>query len=215
MPPVEPFLWDGKRMRELGTLGGAYGQVWGLNSRDQVIGDSSTADAPAACVYADLGCHAFLWERGIFRDLGTLGGTFSFPIVINEEGEVVGAANTSNDETVRAVRWRNGVIEDLGGVDGDPCSFAWGLNNRGQVVGISVPMCDLSLAPRAFLLEDGEMIDLNTRIPADSNFQLVYAEAINERGEIAGIQPLPGSFSGGCRIAGPCVRAHPLRPERN
>lgn len=61
-PPVEPFLWDGKRMRELGTLGGAYGQVWGLNSRDQVIGDSSTADAPAACVYADLGCHAFLWD---------------------------------------------------------------------------------------------------------------------------------------------------------
>ncbi len=192
MPPVEPFLWDGRKMRDLGTLGGAYGQVLGLNNRDQVIGDSSTADTPGACLIADLGCHAFLWERGVLKDLGTLGGTFSIPIVVNEKGDVVGAANTSNDETVRAVRWRNGAIHDLGGVEGDPCSWAWGQNNKGQIVGISVPMCDLSLAPRAFLWEDGEMIDLRTRIPADSNFQLVYAEAINERGEITGIGVPPG-----------------------
>jgi hypothetical protein len=31
------------------------------------------------------------------------------------------------------------------------------------------------------------MIDVNARIPADSNFQLAYGEAINERGEITGI----------------------------
>jgi len=128
----------------------------------------------------------------VLKDLGTLGGTFSIPIVVNEKGDVVGAANTSNDETVRAVRWRNGAIHDLGGVEGDPCSWSWGQNNKGQIVGISVPMCDLSLAPRAFLWEDGEMIDLRTRIPADSNFQLVYAEAINERGEITGIGVPPG-----------------------
>lgn len=212
MPPVEPFLWDGRETRGLGSLGGAYGQVWGLNNRDQVIGNSSTADAPGACQFVQLGCHAFLWERGVLKDLGTLGGTFSFPIVINEEGDVAGAANTANDATVRAVRWRNGVIKDLGGVGSDACSFAWGENNKGQIVGISVPMCDLALAPRAFLWEDGEMIDLNSKIPSDSNFQLVYAEAINERGEITGIGVPHGISPGDVESSGhafvlvPCDR---------
>lgn len=192
IPPVEPFLWEARRMHHIGTLGGVWGAVNGMNSNDYVIGTSSTADAPGACLNVDLGCHAFLWKKGRIRDLGTLGGTFAIPTMLNGEGDVVGGANTFNDDTVRAVLWRNGTIHDLGGVDGDPCSLAWGQNNRGQVVGISVPMCDLSLAPRAFLWEHGEMIDLNTRIVGDANFQLIYAEAINDSGEITGIGVPPG-----------------------
>ena len=212
IPPVEPFFWDGRKMRRIGTLGGVWGQAFDLNNRDQVMGTSSTAEAPGACLTVQLGCHAFLWEHGVIKDLKTLGGTFSFPTMLNERGDVVGAANTANDQTVRAVRWRNDAIKDLGGVDGDPCSFAWGQNNKGQIVGISVPMCDLSLAPRAFLWEDGEMIDLNTRIPADSNFQLVYAAAINESGVIAGIGLPPGISPADVELLGhafvliPCER---------
>lgn len=84
-----------------------------------------------------------------------MGGTFAVPTMLNEEGDVVGGANTPNDETGRAVRWRNGVIEDLGGVDDDPCSLAWGQNNKGQIVGISAPMCDLPL-PVHFSGKTGE-----------------------------------------------------------
>lgn len=213
IPPLEPFLWDGQKMHSLGTLGGVYGAVFGMNDNDQVIGNSSTADAPGACLFVDLGCHAFLWDRGKITDLGTLGGTFAIPTMLNDEGVAVGAANTSNDATVRAVRWKNGIIHDLGAVDGDACSWAWGLNNRGQIVGISVPMCDLSLAPRAFLWEHGEMIDLNTRIVGDASFQLVYAEAINERGEItgmgvpAGVAPGDVESLGHAFVLTPCDRS--------
>lgn len=212
IPPVEPFLWDGRKMLSIGTLGGVWGQVLGMNNKDQVIGNSSTADGPAACLIGGPGCHAFLWERGRITDLGTLGGTFAIPTMLNELGDVVGAANTVNDETVRAIRWKEGAVQDLGGVDGDPCSWAWGTNNKGQIVGISVPMCDLSIAPRAFLWEHGEMIDLNTRIVGDANFQLVYAEAINDRGEIAGIGVSSGVSPGDVESLGhafvliPCDR---------
>ena len=36
------------------------------------------------------------------------------------------------------------------------------------------------------------MVDLNTLIPPDSGLQLVYAEAVNDAGEIAGIGVPPG-----------------------
>jgi probable HAF family extracellular repeat protein len=188
IPTVNPFFWDGKKMWDLGTLGGAVGQVNDLNNLDQVIGTSSTADAPGACLGFDAGCHAFLWQPGwpSMKDLGTLGGALSVPVVINNAGLAVGVS-TTNDETVHAVAWKNESIHDLGIVPGDFCSWAWGVNNRNQVVGISLPLpCDFSVA-RAFLWEDGEMIDLNTRIPSGSSLQLVYAEAINDRGEITGI----------------------------
>lgn len=146
MPTTEPFLWDGKKMQRIGTLGGVWGQAWGMNNRDQVIGNSSTADAPGACLTVALGCHAVLWERGVLRDLGTLGGTWAFPTMLNERGDVVGGTTTLNDEAVRAVRWRDGAIKDLGGIDGDACSLAYGENNKGQIVGVSTPMCDIFLA---------------------------------------------------------------------
>jgi probable HAF family extracellular repeat protein len=78
------------------------------------------------------------------------------------------------------------MILDLGAVDGDDCSWAWSLNSSDQVVGISVPFCDLSQA-RAFLWEKGSMVDLNTLVPPDSALHLVYAMAINDAGVIAGM----------------------------
>jgi hypothetical protein len=53
--------------------------------------------------------------------------------------------------------------------------------------------CPLRLLHRhAFLWEDGEMVDLNTLIPENSGLQLVYAESINDAGEIVGIGVPPG-----------------------
>ena len=113
-------------------------------------------------------------DRGVLTDLGTLGGTFSIPIWLSNTGEAVGAATTPGDQAIHASLWRNGVIGDLGAVNGDDCSFANAINSRSQIVGVT-----LSCATgdeRAFLWEDGgPMVDLNTLIPANSSLRLAQA----------------------------------------
>ena len=60
-------------------------------------------------------------------------------------------------------------------------SLAFGINDHGQVVGQSIG----AGGSRAFLWEDGVMTDLNTLAAPGSPF-LIYANDINDRGEIAG-----------------------------
>src|ERR1700751_3094482 len=180
---VHPFFWENGTMIDL-TLGGTDGDSGLVNSHGQSIGVSTLP--------GDIERHAFLWSGGEVHDLGTLGGTRSRPLGLSEDGHVAGASLTMNDETIHAVLWRNLKIKDLGTVAGDACSFAWGLNSKDQVVGISLPEpCDFSVA-RAFLWENGSMVDLNALIPPNSGLQLVYAEAINDAGEIVGIGVPPG-----------------------
>ena len=94
------------------------------------------------------------------RDLGTLGGNFGEAKWINDRGEVVGWA-TIPDENQHAFFWKNGLMKDLGTVEGDTCSVAKVINERGQVVGNSGS--DFCTEVHGFLWQEGgPMIDLNT-----------------------------------------------------
>ena len=85
-------------------------------------------------------------------------------------------------ERIVAVIWKKGKIKDLGTVDSDACSRAYGLNERGQVVGGSG---DCQAFLHAFVWEKGGPIrDLNKLIPPDSGWVLTNAFNINDRGEI-------------------------------
>jgi probable HAF family extracellular repeat protein len=184
---TDPFLWDKGKMIDLGTLGGTFGstgETVSLNSRGQVVGLSNLA--------GDLVFHAFLWpgEDGKMRDLGTFGGDNSEANEINDAGEIIGWAWTV-DSVQHAFFWKNGQMTDIGTLDGDCSSNAFGINNRGQVVGLSVT-CDGS-SDRAFLWEEGQIIDLNVFVPPGTDLTLADVERINERGEILGI----GNLSNG------------------
>lgn len=202
MPTQHPFFWDRGHMFDL-TLGGSLGGAGLVNGQGQAIGDSF--------ITGDAEDHAFLWSDGKVRDLGTLGGTFSNPTGLTDSTHISGVASLPGDKSIHAVLWKGDSIHDLGTVDGDGCSWAWGLNSRDQVVGISSTFCDFSVA-RAFLWDRGTMVDLNTLIPSDSALHLVYAEAINDAGMIAGIGVPPGVSNLDVETLG---HAYVLIPESN
>ncbi len=206
IPTQDPFLWTKEAgMSDLGTLGGTVGLPSGLNNRGQVIGQSYLA--------GDQIPHPFLWDGQKMVDMFTdgIGGNFQIANAINDAGEIVGGAAFPNRMSDAAL-WRQGVITDLGTLPGDCFSQAFALNSRGQVVGGSVS-CD-SHTIRAFLWQNGEIVDLNTLVAPNSGFLLVETNAINDRGEIAGNALPPGctldnfSTCSQAYVLIPCDRVH-------
>lgn len=185
IPTEDPFLWTNGKMIDLGTLGGTIGySVW-LNDRGQVVGVSDLA--------GDEYSHGFIWDRGVLRDLlpPANGGNYSWTYWINGLGDVVGGATLSGDELNDAMLWRFGKPIDLGTIGQDVCSEATGMNDFGQIVGISNE-CSGPWDPsgwatmRAFLWQKGRpMVDLNALVEKNpSNLHLFWGAYINDSGEI-------------------------------
>lgn len=138
-----PFLADLRggfqNLGELGTAdpcGGAFAKA--TNEKDVVVGFAENdAFLP----------RAFRWtaESGIV-DLGTLTGPdgFSDASAVNARRQIVGqsTANVTDPNagglTIDAALWDENGIHDLGTLPGDLGSRAFGINNAGQIVGISV-----------------------------------------------------------------------------
>jgi probable HAF family extracellular repeat protein len=190
------YLQSQASLVELGSLGGSEGEARGVNDAGQVVGWSRTASAELRAflwqdgVMSDLGIpdsvarainehgdiagyyqvsgndHAFLRRGGLLFDLGIGRG-----YALNERGDVVG------ESVLGAALWTNSTRIDLGLLAGASTCWAFGINNRQQVVG----GCIVGSTRRAFLWDSGQMQDLGTLGGS-------YAEAksINERGQIVG-----------------------------
>jgi probable HAF family extracellular repeat protein len=190
---------------DLGTLGGTFSQAGGLNSRGSVAGFSLSA--------GDQVLHAFLWQRGVFTDLGTLGGPNSFTFEdypLNDRDMVSGFSETStpdpNGEDVCGLGnnliclpfvWQKGVmtaLPTLGGNNG----IASEINNRGQVVGVAEKTTpDVTCVP-PFFLQLGAVVWQNGRaqefppFPGDPD---AVALGINDKGQAVGWSgPCTGVF---------------------
>lgn len=220
-PTLDPFLYDKGRMQDIGTLGGFVGFPVAFNNNGQVIGGSSTAGNPSACWVAfrqsvefyNPGCDPFLWDNGKLIDLSTnmTGASAATVDAINDSGQIVGAA-TFTTQPYDAYLLGGGAAIDLGHLGGDCFSEGIALNLGGQVVGDSYS-CSGDPS-RAFLWEKGSIVDLNSLIPKESSLQLVFANAVNERGEIAGVGVPVGTAPGDVWNAGqaflliPCDENH-------
>src|SRR5262249_33837291 len=155
-------LWTKGAIRDLGVLPGGKGSnAEAINANGQVVGAADTGKSYS---------HAFLYSENKMRDLGTLGGENSYAWAINARGDVIGHAQTKSGQW-DAFLWQQDQMRDLDVLDTGE-SEAFGINAAGQIVGRSG---DLSSNPKgkdkAFLWENGTMVDLNRLIPAHSGWQ--------------------------------------------
>jgi probable HAF family extracellular repeat protein len=161
------FLMNGSAMTDLGTLpAGISSAAYGINNAGVIVG---VADIDGQHN------HAVSWVRERIVDLGTLAnGTISSARAINDRGQIAGFGDTPTG--FHAFLYAEGVMLDLGTLGSAP-SAASGINNRGDVVGVS--------NNHAFLWRHGRMTDLGTLLPLGSNWVLLDAFSINDRGQIA------------------------------
>jgi probable HAF family extracellular repeat protein len=189
----EAVIWgpgNGQIQQLPGLSGDPDTAATAINDNGQVVGISGICQNAVGAFSAK---HAVMWQNGQAIDLGNIGGHgWNTPTSINNEGQIVGFANQSGDLIngrlalkFHAFLWtKERGMRDLGTLSGDAISEALGINESGQVVGVSYGAGFSH--PRAFLWQDGVMTDLNSLIPASSNLTLQVAGDINNRGEITG-----------------------------
>jgi probable HAF family extracellular repeat protein len=115
--------------------------------------------------------------------LQTFGLYDDIPTAINDDGLIVGRCGVGPGAQ-HACFWAGAAPLDINPA-GAEFSSASGVNNKGEIVGISV----VSLAAAdgyAFLRTNGQTLNLNELIAPGSGWQLINANAINAHSQIAG-----------------------------
>jgi probable HAF family extracellular repeat protein len=143
--------------------------VW-INELGQVSGwvQNSTASAPG-CSFGNGGqTQGFIWQFGVLRPLGTLGGIQSYGEFINDLGQVSGHSETSAtpDPTTGCPPfdpfiWQDGKMTDINpGNFGGAIGGTNALSNGGQAVGFGYTTDEVSADP--FLWQRGQLTNLST-----------------------------------------------------
>jgi len=150
-------------------------QAYALNNRNQITGQSGLF------IPADPPLRAFIWTKGVMRDLGDFGGAPNSGNAINDRGQVAGTAGLPVDiHQSAAFLYSHGRLIKL---DDRPnnvpqVTASTGLNNRGHVVGTSDHLS-------GFIYRGRRMESLNALIDPRLGWNIHNPEAINDAGQIA------------------------------
>jgi probable HAF family extracellular repeat protein len=179
---IDPDGAGPQPMVDLGTLGGAYSNGFGINASGQVVGWSDTSSGTS---------HAFIDPDGAgpqpMVDLGTLGGNFCSSHGINDSGQVTGgSAIAGTPVSSHAFIDPDGAgpqpMVDLGTLGGSS-GEGMDINASGQVAGVSYTTGNSTR--HAFIDPDGAgpqpMVDLGTLGGANSR-----STGINASGQVVG-----------------------------
>jgi probable HAF family extracellular repeat protein len=216
------FVWRDGVMTDLGTLGGPNsstgfpqkndsGLIVGTAQGSQIdplkeywgVGDTCPSATPCeGYKHLEFG---FRWQNGVMTALPTLGGNNSSAIGDNNLGQVAGWAETATVHKrcvkpqvldIKAVVYgpKSGEVHELPTFPGDDAAFALGINDHGDVVGLSggcaVPVYANipAVARHAVVWRNGTVFDLGGLGGKTNNLAIV----INNAGQIAGQSDLPG-----------------------
>jgi len=164
---MHPFLWDGYKMRDLGTLGGTHGVSTNINQAGDVVGWTFTTGNATA--------HTFLWtDRTGMQDMGTLPGQpCSYADSINAHDQIVGGTCTgaTNDEGDGWL-WTNGALHDLNSMVAPSPSLtqirqANTINDQGEIAAVGIVNGNkhvVLLVPSALAANEA----LRTNLPASA-----------------------------------------------
>jgi probable HAF family extracellular repeat protein len=214
-------LWQNGVTTALPTLGGYDGSFGGINNRGEVAGyaENSIADPECPTGVAVNGTgpqvldfEAVIWgpKRGEIRELPPLpGDSVGIAFWINDNSQAVGVSGSCANTIIppfavgpHAVLWeKDGSVHDLGGLGGTVNTallaignVAFGINNRGQVVGVSALSGSTTTHAVLWIRDGGKPRDLGT-LSGDVNSAGL---GINDRGEVVG-----GSIDGGVASGNP------------
>ncbi|MBI5762852.1 MAG: DUF3466 family protein [Planctomycetes bacterium] len=171
-------VWSAGVLTDLGTLGGYNSEALAINGTGVVAGQ--------AYLVNNMTVRACVWIAGSPHDLGTMAGMAtakSSAADLNNNGLVVGwseVAGGSRHACAFQIDANGAVLgrTDLGILAAGQHSHAYGVNNAGRIVGTS--------ADHGFVWEAGTLTDLNTLIPANSEWTIIKGTAINDTGIIVG-----------------------------
>jgi probable HAF family extracellular repeat protein len=193
----QAVIWgpNGKIQRVLSPLvskGDTVANAFTINDYGQAVGNSglcSTAGLPPFAVSSSTAAHAVLWDSdGSVHNLGSLGGALNGASSINNQGEVVGVAQSPTDGTIHAFLWtrRTGML-DYGAFPGAVATVVGCChtnNDRGEIVGFSVEPTNPYFG-RALIWQGRVPKDLNDFVRDPGPFvHLTGAFSINDAGEI-------------------------------
>jgi uncharacterized membrane protein len=136
------FYWKGGAIQDLGTLGAGTDAEAGLiNERGQVVGWSYINSVPSALCASSGGfsltTDSFIWDkRNGMTDIGSLGGTCTLAVDLNNRGQIVGGSSLTGDTTVHPFVWNAATgVTDLLNPSDSSYGFAQAENAHGDVAG--------------------------------------------------------------------------------
>jgi len=174
------YFYDGSIARIAFAPRQNNAEALAINSRDQVVG----------WVQRGAEQHAFLWERGALRDLGTVSGASTMATGINDSGVVTGWGATSPTSGVSIIfRW-DGEMHPLGCPAGTIHCEATAINARGDIVGQALTAEKTEVA---FVYREGVFHRLDDVVQGAQGWRFILAASINDAGQIAGTAEVDGS----------------------
>jgi len=180
--------WSDGIIERLGDLGALFPYAccswgYGINDSGDVVGETSTR-------HGSQNRRAFLYTGGEMQELPSLNpaGSISEARDINNAGDIVGTSYTGSNFVRHAFLYSGGSISDLGalGVNrfGSDYSYAYGMNDKGQVVGVSsIPGAEMHKS--AFIWDSVNGMQSLGGLGGGSS----VAYAVNEAGWVVGTAP--------------------------